>query len=236
MSAVRCYQVMTCAASAHHAGRASDGVRGPRRRFRTPSPYEQILAATAKVVATEGYEQASVESICALIDIPTERFEEEVESKQQAVLRAVDEFADRVIGDCKLAFEKATSWPDAVWAVSTTFTDWGACEPCFARLGIVEIRGVGESGQRLIGELLETFAMFLDPGYEQFADKGLKKGSLDTQMGERLLALLTEHIQRHSAKTLPRIAPELTHIALAPFIGDAEAQRFVAKRLAEERP
>lgn len=186
-------------------------------------------------MAEEGYERASVKSICASYGISTALFQAHFASKQEAVLRTVEEFADRVIGDCKVAFEQAKSWPEGVWAVSTVFTDWGACEPCFARLGIVEMGGAGKPAQKLMGELLDTFAMFLDPGYDQFAYKGLKKGSLDEEIGDRLNAVLSEHIQRHSAQTLPRIAPNLTRTALAPFIGEAEAERFVEERLAEER-
>lgn len=226
---------MMCPASANDAGQASNGIRGSRRHFRTPSSHEQILAATAKAVAIEGYEQASVESICALSGIPTELFRAHFKSKREAVLKAVDEFADRVIGDCKVAFEKANGWPEQVWAVSTVFTDWGACEPYFARLGIVEMEGAGKPAKKLKDELLDTFAMFLDPGYEQLADKGLKKGSLDKQIGAQLDALLSEHIQRHSATTLPSIAPDLTRVALAPFIGEQDAERFVEERLAEEQ-
>lgn len=196
---------------------------------------EQILAATARIVAEEGYERANVESICALIDLPTARFHEHFESKREAVLRAVEEFADRVIGDCSDAAAAANSWPEEVWAMSTVLTDWGACEPYFARLWFVEMAGAGEPARKLMGELLDTLAMFLDPGYERLADTGLKHGSLDEQIGDRLNAVLSNHIQRRSARTLPRIAPDFTRIALTPFIGDAEAERFVAERLAEER-
>jgi AcrR family transcriptional regulator len=237
---------MPSAASAHDAERASSDLRSKRRRFRTPSLHEQILAATANVVAAEGYEQASVEAICALVGIPPQRFFEHFESKRAAVIVAVEEFADRVIGDCRDAAVAAKSWPEGIWAASTVFTDWGACEPCFARLGIVEIAGAGRPGQVLMGELLTAFATFLHPSSsETHAERELKMGmememgmgmdSRDKEIGERLLALLHEHIVRYSAKTLQRIAPDLTRIALAPFIGDAEAERFVAKRLAEER-
>ncbi len=194
-----------------------------------------MLAATAQVVAEEGYEQAGVESICAPLGISTELFQEHFTSKQKAVLDAVDEFSDRVIRDCKVAFEQAESWPMGIWAVSTVFTDWGACEPHFARLALVEMGGAGEPAQELLGELLHTFAMFLDPGYEQFAEKGLTKGSLDEEIGNRLNAFLSEHVQRHSAETLPRIAPDLTRMALEPFIGSEAAERFVAEKVAAER-
>lgn len=176
-----------------------------------------------------------MESICTFLEILPEHFHAHFESKQAAVLCAVEEFADRVIGDCTRAAAAAESWPQEIWAASTVFTDWGACEPCFARLGIVEMAGAGRPAQVLMGELLETFAMFLRPGYEQSANEELKMGSLDKQIGERLNAMLSEHIRRHSAKTLPRIAPNLTRAALAPFIGSAKAERFVEDRLAEER-
>jgi AcrR family transcriptional regulator len=236
-------QVTMRPASSGDGGQSSDGVRGPRRRFQAPSPYVQIYAAIATAIARRGYKKATVKWICSLAGIPIELFQAHFKSKQQAVLETVEEFADRVIGDCTVAFEKAAdnNWPWQIWAVSTVLTDWGACEPYLAYLAIVGMRDAGKPAQELMDELLDTFARFLQPGYEQFASKGLKQGSLDKEIGGQLLALLREHLQRrprHSrspARTLPSIAPDLARIALAPFIGEAEAERFVAERLAEEQ-
>jgi AcrR family transcriptional regulator len=232
---------VVCPPSADDGGQASNGIRGPRRRFRTPNLQEQILAATAQVVAEEGYEQATVESICAPLGIPTDLFQAHFKSKQEAVLSAVEAVVDYVMPDCQKAFVAAKSepkgvwsWPEGVWAATKVFTDWAACEPSFACLGIVELPRAGLQGEKLTLDLIDTFALFLAPGYELLGEQSAI-GSLDAEVGEQLLQTLRTQIERDSPQSLPGIAPELARIALAPFVGAAAAERFVAEKVAAER-
>jgi AcrR family transcriptional regulator len=226
---------------------ASSGTCGVPRRFPTPNVHEQIHAATAKAVAESGCEAASVEAICALAEIPPSRFREHFAGKLEAVLSAVEAVADHVMADCQYAFvaaesaEGAWSWPEGVWAVVRTFTDWAACEPSFARLAIVELPNAGPQGEELMRELIDAFALFLAPGYSLLGERAAAIGedapaigSLDAEVGAKLLQRLQEHIERDSPQTLPSIVPDLVQIALAAFIGAAAAERFVAERLAAE--
>lgn len=211
------------------------GIRGRRRRFPTPNAHERIHAATAAVVAAEGYERATVEAICAAAEISTQSFAEHFRGKLEATLSAVESAADHVMADCRAAFASAPGWPEAVWAATGVFTDWAACEPAFARLALVEMPKAGRPAQELMRSLIDAFALFLAPGYRLAGGLAIPPGSLDAAIGEAELALLREHVLRESPETLPAIAPELASAALAPFLGARGAQRFVAERVAAEQ-
>jgi AcrR family transcriptional regulator len=198
------------------------------RRFLTPNVHERIHAATAAVVARAGYEQASVKEICRLADVSPETFAEHFADKRQAVLSAVEAAADSVMGACHAAVAGARSWPEAVWLAALAFTDWGASEPDFCSLALIELVKAGPQADELLCSLVDAFCLFLAPGYE-LAGGSLPAGSLDAAIGADLLALLRKHMRKDCAQTLPQLAPTLVRVALAPFLGAAEAQRFVAE-------
>jgi AcrR family transcriptional regulator len=208
------------------------GAAGRARRFPTPNNHERIHAATAAEVAAVGYDQARVESICAIAEISVETFHEHFPGKLEAVLSAAEAIADHTMADCRAAFAAAQNWPEAVWATSGVFTEWGACEPAFARLAFVEMDKAGSQAEELMDSLIDAFALFLAPGYRVAGEREIPVGSLDAEVGHKLLALLREHVLRESPQTLAGIAPELTRVALTPFLGEATATRFVQQMVA----
>lgn len=203
------------------------GAAGRARRFPTPNIHERIHAATAAEVAAVGYEQARVESICEIAEISAETFHEHFPGKLEAVLSATEAIADHTMADSRAAFAAAQSWPQAVWAACAVFLEWGACEPNFARLVFVEMGKAGPQAEELMDSLLDAFALFLAPGYRVAGEREIPAGSLDAEVGDELLALLREHVLRESPQTLAGIAPELTLVALTPFLGEPAASRFV---------
>jgi AcrR family transcriptional regulator len=205
------------------------GAAGRPRRFATPNIHERIHAATAAEVAAVGYEQARVEAICAIAEISVEIFHEHFSGKLEAVLSAAESIADHVMADCHVTFAAAQSWPEGVWAAARVLTEWGASEPAFARLVFVELPKAGPQAAELMDSLIDAFALFLAPGYRVVGEREVPAGSLDTEIGDELLARLREHVLRESPRTLPTIAPELTRVALAPFLGEAAAERFVQR-------
>jgi AcrR family transcriptional regulator len=214
---------------------ALGGAAGRSRRFPTPNVHERIHAATAAEVAAVGYEQARIEAICAIAEISVETFHEHFPGKLEAVLCATEAIADHTMADCRAAFAAAHSWPEAVWAASKVFTEWGASEPAFARLAFVEMPKAGPPAVELMDSLIDAFALFLAPGYRVADERAIPAGSLDAEIGNDLLALLRERVLHESPHdTLLTITPELTRAALAPFLGEAAAARFVQRMAAEE--
>lgn len=211
------------------------GICGRLRRFPTPNVHERIHAAAAAVVLSSGYEQASVQQICAAANVTHATFHEHFPGKLEVVLSAVEAFFDHMMADCRAAAAACASWPESVWAVMATLTDWGASEPAFARLALIEMEKAGQPAQELMDSLLDAFCIFLVPGYRLAGAQGHPVGALDTDIGSEILAMLREHVTQRSAQTLPTILPELARSALAPFLGEAETERFVAAKAAGER-
>lgn len=199
------------------------------RRFLTPNVHERIHAATAVVVARSGYEQASVREICRVAEVAPQTFAKHFDDKRHAALSAVEAAADSVMGACHEAVVGAGSWPQAVWSAALAFTDWGACEPDFVSLALVELPKAGPQADELMDSLTDAFCLFLAPGYELATGRSLPAGSLDAEIGAQLLAVLREHVRQECAQTLPELAPKLVLTALTPFLGAVEAQRFVAE-------
>jgi AcrR family transcriptional regulator len=214
---------------------AHGGIRGRPRRFPTPNVHERIHAATAAAVSAGGYAQAGVEEICARAEVTPTIFHEHFRGKDEATLSAVEAVFDHIMADCWAAAAECSDWPECVWAVLSTLTDWGACEPSFARLAVVEMFETGQAANDLMDSLMDAFCVFLAPGYELVDASRHPAGSLDGQVGSEILALLRAHLAQHSARTLPAIVPELALSALTPFLGSAEAELFVAAKVAGER-
>ncbi len=214
---------------------AHGGIRGKPRCFPTPNVHERIHAATAAAVTASGYAQASVEEICAGAEVTPAIFHEHFRGKPEAALSAVEALFDHIMADCWAAAEARIDWPESVWAVLATLTDWCASEPSFARLALVEMFEAGQPARDLMDSLMDAFCVFLAPGYELVDVSRHPVGSLDAAVGSEIFAMLRERLVHSSARTLPAIVPELTRSALAPFLGSTEAELFVAAKVAGKR-
>jgi AcrR family transcriptional regulator len=212
-----------------------------KKRFRTPHLREHIHAATAVAVAAAGYEQTSVQAICAIAEISPETFAGQFTGgKPEAVVGAVEEAFEQAMTDCQAAFEAAASWPEGVWAVICVLTDWCASEPAFAKLGLFEIKKADLGATKLADSMMDTLCLFLEPGYDLAGERLVPMLSLDgsIQSLERkisadICAIVQKHLLREPPQTLPAIVPELARTALAPFLGPEATERFVAEQLAK---
>lgn len=215
--------------------RATPAAVRRRRRFPTPNTHERLHAATAAAVAEAGLERVTVESICLEAGVSAETFRSHFATPEEAALSAVESGADAMMSSCRAAFRAAPDWPEAVWAAFAVFLDCTACEPAFARLAIVEMRAAGPAGLELLRSLMDAFAIFLAPGYRRWTHTAVEPGSLDETVTADVLALLQDHILHASAETLPTILPDVVRTILTPFLGEEEAERAVARQLAQDR-
>jgi AcrR family transcriptional regulator len=200
------------------------------RRFIVHNTYEQIQLAAVRVVASKGYQAATVRDICAEAHISLRSFHEHFASKQEAVFSGVEAGVDRVMGFCQEVYRSSPSWPDSVWDGLTAYVEWTHNEPAFARTGIVELLSAGPDALELSRSLMDAFSIFLQPGYDLLDPAAA--GSLDQPVTQRFFELLYLHITRHSVATIDTILPELVRTILTPFMGPVATEKFIAKRQA----
>jgi AcrR family transcriptional regulator len=197
-------------------------------RFVVHNTHEQIQASAVRVVAAKGYRATSVRDICAEANTSAKSFHMHFSSAEEVVLSAVEAGFDQAMGTCQESFHAAPSWPDAVWDGLHDFTDWIACEPAFARTMIVELLAVGPAATELLHSLMDSFAIFLAPGYTLIGSKD--QGLLDEAITSRLFELLHAHITHESTDTVVTLLPELARTALTPFLGPEATEKLIARR------
>jgi hypothetical protein len=118
------------------------------------------------------------------------------------------------------------SWAQAVHAALAGLLDFVAESP-FTRVAFVDELRAGAAGLERRDRALERFTDFLEPGYAQSAER------LPEIVAEAVSGGVYELIRRRVAEgriaSLPAALPEATLLALAPFVGQEEAERLAAR-------
>jgi AcrR family transcriptional regulator len=187
---------------------------------------ERILHAVVSLASEGGYGALSIPAISARAGISNEAFYENFTDKQHAFLTAFDEATQRALGPTARAFQAAPTWPSAVHAAVKTLLEFVVEDHVFARLAFFEILTGGAAAIESAERSLDVFATMLAPGHEEHPH-------VPEIVGEAIIGGLWNVIQHEvghgRAEQLPQLAPELTYIALTPFIGAEEAARVAGE-------
>jgi hypothetical protein len=95
-----------------------------------------------------------------------------------------------------------------------------AAEPAFARMAMVEVYAAGTAALDRRDRTVGSLQVLLDPGFER-APKTPRIAS--EAIGGATYALIYRQIRSEGPESLPMLTPSATYIALAPFLGPAEA-------------
>jgi AcrR family transcriptional regulator len=201
------------------------------RPFIVHNTHEQIQLAAVRVVAAKGYHATSVHDICAEANILAKTFHEHFSDKQEALLTGVEAGVDQMMGYCQEAFRAAPSWPDAVWDTMQTCVEWSMFEPAFSSATIIELFTIGPAALDLLHSLMDTFSLFLRPGYELLEPSAA--GLLDETVSQHIFELMHTHLTQDSPTTLSALLPEVARTALTPFLGPEATEAFIAGRQAD---
>jgi len=181
---------------------------------------ERIVLAVTSVVADRGYQDLTIPRISATAGISNQTFYEHFEGKQEAFLAAFDRGAADAMTDTLAAFESAPSWPDGLWSGLHALLGFLASEPHFTRLAFLELLAAGPAAYGRSELVLDAFGAFLDPGFEQHPE-------LPRLVGQAIVGgmwnVIHHEVAHERTAALARLTPRLAYIALAPFVGAAEA-------------
>jgi AcrR family transcriptional regulator len=197
------------------------------REFIEYSQRERIMDAVAEIVAAKGYTGLTVTEIARRANISHKTFYEHFPGKRDAFLAtgrtggewgfqaAVEAYAVQV-GD----------WPRAVAAGLQAYLRFLAVEPGHARLGFVDIFTADPEALQLRDEIVAAFVAYLHPGFElAHADHPAPPIAADA-IGGAIWELLQHHIQHGAIERVVLLAPQVTYIALTPFLGADRAARL----------
>jgi AcrR family transcriptional regulator len=108
------------------------------------SQRQRILDAILDVVGEHGYAAVTVAHVTTAAGISRTTFYEQFGSKQDAFLRAYDEFGARFLAD--IAEVDTTTPAEVLSAAAERLVAWGRTRPLACRAFLVEIHAVGEEG------------------------------------------------------------------------------------------
>jgi len=194
---------------------------------------DRILYATANVAATKGYSAATIADITASAGVDRRVFYKHFRDKQQAFL-AVHELAiHQVMALAASAFFSASIWPERVWEALRATTQFEETHPVITHIGHVESHAVGAPAIQRIDDTRAAFTIFLQEG-SQLVHKPLPRIVMEAISGA-VFEIGYHEVRRGRSNLISRLAPNATHLVLAPFMGPAAANEFIDKKLQEAR-
>jgi AcrR family transcriptional regulator len=211
--------------------------RTPSRRLRRPrtapddlvpeapppeNSRDRILAAVAGLVAGQGYQSTAITEIAQRAGVSLTTFYDLFSGKEEAFLATMDLALQRAIGAVMPAYRAAPDWPHAVAAGLHAFFALFAGDPALSRLGGIGAYESSEEGMARLDGAIAGAQSLLDPGFELHPDTPWIAAEA---VGTSIYSLMSRQVRRRGPEHLYEVAPTAAFIALAPFVGSAEAAR-----------
>jgi AcrR family transcriptional regulator len=204
-----------------HTRRGKVVATTPMPPFAAQNPEQRIIRAFAAVVGEKGYGQTTIADIAAAASISQGTFYEYFEDKDDAMAATLDSSGAQMLAATLPAARRAPNWPRAVRVAIGTTLDFLAAEPAFAQLRMVAIYGAGPKAiTRRDAAGMEMLGTLLGPG---FTDSPQNNPIVLEAVIGAIYGALYDRLRAGGAETLPKLAPLLTYLALAPFLGAEEA-------------
>jgi AcrR family transcriptional regulator len=151
-------------------------LEAPRRRGRRPRsfeerqavahPPERVLRALAALVAEKGYRETTVAEVVKRAGTSQRVYYGHFETKEEALLSALDSGSAQMLASVLPAFRRARSWQESVRAAYEAMCAFGVEEPEYTRLGAVEMYTVGRRALQTRDKVMDGLEALLSPGYE----------------------------------------------------------------------
>jgi AcrR family transcriptional regulator len=163
-------------------------------------------------------------------------FYEHFHDKQHAALAVLEQAFELMMTTSARAYFAQDSWPERVWAAARALCEGYATHPAQFSCCFVEYAPMGPPAVQLEHDRLMAFTLMLEDGYRQRAEAE----HLPRVVSELIVSLLMEYPYREIRRGKPPdrfydLVPPQTYAAIAPFIGPAQANRFIQTKVEERK-
>ncbi len=210
-------------------GKASREPPGPPPVSRDAAAADQrrrILAATAELVAEQGYQAVTMEAIVRRAKVGYATFYKSWADKEECFLALMDAAIERTAGRVEDAYRReAGPWPDRVGAALGELFREVAANPVVARACLVEALTAGPQAVARHEAALKRFAPLLRPGRELNPRRELLPESLEDTLAGGIFWVVNQRLIAGEAEKLRALLPEALEFVLRPYVGEEEAAR-----------
>ncbi len=177
---------------------------------------ERIVTAVADLASKQGYQAMTYRDIATAAQISLTTFYNNFANKQEAFLAAFDVTSDRltdvVVQVFQTTSEPARALSDSVTALVNEFN----VDQTKLRLAFIELPSTGRPGLQRLDRVLQAAQ---DGLRESFGPRVERCDAAHEIAVGAISEILVSHTVTGRLAELPRMAPELSYIALTPLVG-----------------
>jgi AcrR family transcriptional regulator len=207
--------------------------RLPRGRSRLPADvvsgehHDRIMRATVAVIRHKSYAATTIADIVAAGGVSRNVFYKLFHTKEEAFIAAQRLGLQEGVTACSRAFFDAYSWPERVWRGVRALLECMSAGPDLAYVVVVEPNAVGNRALQRVIDMLKAFTIFLEEGYRQSPQAEQLPRVCSDAIAGALFEILYHHATHDLIDRLPELTPQFSYVALAPFVGPAQASELV---------
>jgi AcrR family transcriptional regulator len=195
---------------------------------------QRILFATAEIAQEKGYTAATVTDITTRAGVDHRAFSRLFADKQQAFMTIHELGFQRTMAVTARAFVAGTTWPDRIWEAGRAFTQFFEENPAIAHIAFVESNAVGDGAVRRVEDSLTAFTIFLTEGLRDMTQDAPSTNPLALEaIATTIFEIGYHESRRNQNREMSNLLPHVTVIALAPFLGAADANEFIDQKLGD---
>jgi AcrR family transcriptional regulator len=180
--------------------------------------------ALAELCAEKGYPAVTVADIVARAHISRATFYGLFRDKEACFLAAYDAVLARFLGDVISAcLRPGLSWPEQIRIGLETILSFGAAEPLFTRMCLIDMLSAGPAARERYRSGIRVLASFVDSGRAQAPDGEHVPPGVATSLVGGIAVVIRDEIRAGRTNDLPRLLPDLLYPALVPYVGQDRA-------------
>jgi AcrR family transcriptional regulator len=202
--------------------RLPPGRHGLPRVFVAENQRERLLNGVVEAVAEHGYNATTIAAISKAAKISRRTFYEYFEGKEDCFGAAYEMIEAHILDSMLAAPGAGEEWPDRVRARLAALLDVLARDPAVARCFLVEPLAAGGEVAARYREAMGLIAATLRP---EPPPSQLNMEVRDQALVGGIATLIVRRLNNAGPARLPDLLPDLTELALAPYVGREEAKR-----------
>jgi AcrR family transcriptional regulator len=203
--------------------RLPPGRHGLSRVFVAENQRERLPNGVVEAVAAHGWNATTIAKITTAAKISRRTFYEYFEGKEDCFLEAYEMIEAHVLDSMLAAPGAGEEWPDRVRARLAALLDVLARDAAVARCLLVEPLAAGGEVAARYREAMGLLAATLRP---EPPPSELNMEVRDQALIGGIATLIVRRLNSGGAARLPDLLPDLTELALAPYVGRPEAKRL----------
>jgi AcrR family transcriptional regulator len=188
----------------------------------------RVIAASIEVFAKRGYRATTIDQIVAASKVGVGSFYSLFDGKEDCFLHAYDWIVAEGRARIAAAVPAEASPPEQLCAALVAILDQIAAQPLAARIVLVEAQTAGPRGLARYEETLDALAPVLRRCRQGSPVAAELPAGLERATVGGLVWFLSQRVALGETESLRSALPDVLDIVLAPYLGEAEAERLLA--------